>query len=185
MAALTVTSIIAITVIGLLVIAELVALTLLFSRISGLAQQIRNRIDPVVTESTHLLHTANDVASTVKDNTQKVTGKVADVTDNIASRVDNTSLTVQRVATATLEQLSSPPIITALAIFAGFRVISSLQRVLSWPFVTAIALIAGLPFGIRLLRSFRQRRGEMPQGRAHLVLRPQAEEEETIIRRAA
>lgn len=87
MTTLTIIATILLIVIGLVVIAELAVMTVLLLRVSKITQQVRNRIDPVIDQSTRLLHTANDVAATVKTDAMKVSDTVMDVTDQVKSRV--------------------------------------------------------------------------------------------------
>jgi len=87
MTVLNIVATILLIVIGLVVIAELGVMTALLLRVSKMTQQVRNRIDPVIDQSTNLLHKANDIAATVKTDAMKVSDTVMDVTDQVKSRV--------------------------------------------------------------------------------------------------
>lgn len=185
MTTFTVLSIIAIALIGLILIAELVALTVLFMRVSGLVQQVRDHVDPVVDQSTQLMRKVNDVTDTVKGDVQRVADtvttdvkRVADsvtgVTTSIATRADRTSASVQRATNTALAQFTSPPVLTAIALFAGMRLASPLQRLLSWPVVSVLTLLAAVPSGLRAWRAFQDMRAA-PAGavvETPLTLRP-------------
>jgi len=192
MTAFTVASIIAITIIGLVLVAELVAVTMLLLRAKNLVQDVRGRIDPVVNESTHLLHTANDVANTVKVNSQRIAGTVSETTDKVATtvagvtdkiteRVDRTTAQMRATSSDTIRRIT-PPLATIVALFAGFRAIAMLQRLISVPVVTALALIVGTPFGLRTWRSIQQERARRAAAvaaeREPLLLRPRVTPEE-------
>ncbi|MHB0937079.1 MAG: hypothetical protein ACYC6A_11890 [Armatimonadota bacterium] len=87
MTTLTIIATILLIVIGLVVIAELAVMTVLLLRVNKITQQVRNHIDPVINESTRLLHTANDVAADVKPNVVKVSDSVRGITQQVQSRV--------------------------------------------------------------------------------------------------
>jgi len=186
MTALSVAAIIAIIIIGVLVIAELIAISVLLSRATKLMQQVRDRLDPVVGESTQVLHKVNDIAETVKKDTRKVADSVTGVTEHVATlvdtvsnRVDRTTETVQSVTAQASKQLTSPPVLTALALFAGLQLGSSARRAPRW--LAAVAVLASIPAGLRAWRSFQQARVATAPAtgrRARLVLRRQREEAE-------
>ena len=90
--------------------------------------------------------------------TRKVADTVADMTEKFAAQVDRTTETVQSVTTTTAQQLTSPPVLAAIALFVGLQASTSLRRLASWPVLTAIGLLAWLPFGLRAWQSFAQRR---------------------------
>lgn len=196
MTAFTVASIIAVVIIGLVLVAELVAVTILLLRARDLVQKVRDRVDPVVNESTLLLHKANDVAGTVKDGTQRVTSSVAGltermsgVTSNVVNRVDRTTAQMQRVSSATAKRAMSPPFLTAIAILAGIRAAATIQRAITSPILIGLALLGGIPFLLRAWRSLGTVGTEQvvmttPEGTATLTLRPQRTEEEARIRAA-
>ena len=87
MTTLNIVATILLIVIGLVVIAELAVMTILLLRVNKLMQQVRARIDPVIDQSTKLLHTANDVAADVKPNVMQVSDSVKDITRQVQSRV--------------------------------------------------------------------------------------------------
>ena len=182
MTAFTVASIIAITIIGLIVVAELIAVLLLALGVRNLTREVRDRINPVVDQSTKLMRKVNDVADSVKTSTAKVTDSVTSVTEKLSTRVDSTTAQAQGVASSALRTLASPPFVTAIAVLAGLRLAATVQRLLSWPVVTALALLTGIPFGLRAWRNYQQALTSAmvpaaPAAREPLVLRPQREAE--------
>lgn len=189
MTTLTVVSLIAIAIIGLLVVAELVAMTVLLGRVVKLTQQVRDRVDPVATQATQLLRTTNDVANTVKTDVRRVadrvtdmTGHLAAVTDHLTTRVDTTSARLQAMTTTAMDRLTSPPVLTALTLFAGLQVGAAARRLAGWPGWLALALLAGVPLGLGRWRVMQQRQSQEVDGTLGepLVLRPRVETTEPL-----
>lgn len=185
MSALSILAIIALAIVGLLLIAELAAITTLLLRLVKLTQQMQDRIAPVVGETTQLLHKANEIADTVNTDTRKIADNVAGVTEQVASvagsvtrRVDRTAESMRSVTNKAVEQLTSPPMLSAIAFFTALQLGATIRRVFRWPVVAIVTLLAGIPVGLQAWRSLGrgvETTDERARQRGPLLLYPQEE----------
>lgn len=106
-------SIIAMLIIGVIVIAELIAVTVLLLSLRRLVQEVAKRVDPVLRKTSHLLSDAEDMTKKVRHATDRISARAEQVSDRVAERVDRT--------TGLMQQVVSWPIIGTLAMVAGVR----------------------------------------------------------------
>lgn len=174
MTAFTVAAIVAVIVIGLLLVIELLAAIMILLKVRGMAQEIRDRVDPLISDSRRLLHTVNDVADHVKQHTEKVGDSVSSLTEHLAERVDRTSESVQQAAGAAVRRVAASPLLSAFALFAGLRVTTTLLRALPWSTLAGMVfMVVGLPRLLRALRSLPPR--AMPSAApAPIIVKPPA-----------
>jgi len=111
--AFVVTAVVFEIVIGLLVLAQLVALAVLAMMMKNLVVQISEHIDPLIEKTNSLLIVANEIAQTVQDKTERIADKAATTTDRVAERADATSKVVHRAITT--------PIIQSAGFVAGVQ----------------------------------------------------------------
>jgi uncharacterized protein YoxC len=163
MTTLGIIALIGLAIIGLAVLGELIAITIMLSRISKLVGKVHDKIDPVVESSTKVMTSVNDIADTVKTDIKKVSNtvtftseKVADVVNSVTQRVDRTRESVQSATATATQQLGSPPMLNALMLFIGLQLGSRLRRVLGWPLLAVLAVVAGIPTALRAWRSVQQ-----------------------------
>ena len=77
----------------------------------NLVEEIRERIDPVITKANNLLITVNEMAETVQDKTEHIAGSAAHTTDVIGARMERTS--------GFMQQMVASPIIRGIAFTEG------------------------------------------------------------------
>jgi uncharacterized protein YoxC len=121
---IVVTAVIVIIVIGLIAVVQMIAIAALLFVIKNLAEEIRERVDPLISKVNSLLVTANEIAQNVQGKTEHITDKAAQTTDVLSNRVEKLSGFMQGVVTA--------PVIKGSAmmegVVRGFRVWRGLRK---------------------------------------------------------
>jgi hypothetical protein len=108
---IVIAAVVTIIVLGVLVVIQMIAITALLFVIKNLAQEIRERVEPLVVKVNDLLLTANEVAQTVQGKTEHIAEKTAHTADVVTDRVEKTS--------GLLQGLLSSPIIRGAATATG------------------------------------------------------------------
>ncbi len=99
---LGIAAVIVVVVLGIIVMIQMVLLTALLIVIKNLAQEIRERLDPLLDKTNALLITANEIGQTVQTNTENIAERAARTTDVVADHVEKTSALFQRIIAAPL-----------------------------------------------------------------------------------
>ncbi len=108
---ISIAAVIAIVVIGLIVVVQMIAITALLFVVKNLAEEIRERIDPLISKTNSLLLTANEIAQSVQGKTEHIAEKTAHTTDVLTDRVEKLS--------GLLQILIASPIIHGAAFMEG------------------------------------------------------------------
>lgn len=106
-----ITAIVIMIVLGLIVVIQMIAITALLLVLKNIAQEIRERVDPLLAKVNSLLITANDMAQTVQGKTEHIADRATQTSDVVATGIERTTHLLQRVIAA--------PIIGGSAFSAG------------------------------------------------------------------
>jgi len=99
--------------IGIVVMVELVAMTVLLLVLKNLLQEIRERVDPLIAKANVLLATANEMAQTLQERSEHIAERTAETNDIISNRMEKTTGLIQHVV--------ADPIIGGIATIEGLR----------------------------------------------------------------
>lgn len=100
-------------VLTLSIVVVAIALTMLALRLRSSVDTLTKRVQPLITQATETVKTANSVAQTLKAGTQEIVSKAGDTVDNVSRRVKLTSNMIQ--------DSINPPIITLASVMTGLQ----------------------------------------------------------------
>ena len=99
---LGIAAIIVVVVLGLIVVIQMVLVTALLIVIKNLAQEIRERIDPLIDKTNALLITANEIGQTVQGKTESIGTQSVKTTEVVAGHVEKIAALLQYIVAAPL-----------------------------------------------------------------------------------
>lgn len=108
---IAIAAVIAIVVIGLIVVVQMIALAALFFILKNLAEEMRERLDPLIARTNALLITLTEMTQSMQGKAEHIADTTAHTTDLLADRIDRLSGLLQRMV--------GLPIIGAAAMMEG------------------------------------------------------------------